>query len=85
MVGATTRSVFDIFARRSVQNAVLWFLVTHNKTIAAVDQSDLVYVLPGDDETYVDLDIHMPVRGKFVSQDGSSFDPTESTHHSLFG
>jgi hypothetical protein len=55
-----------------------------------VDQSDLEFVIPGDGETYVDLDIHMSVRGKLVARDGSALDSTDSTTvvnnllHSLF-
>jgi hypothetical protein len=72
MACATTRSEFDIFAKRPVQTSVLWSRVTHYKPIAPVDQSDLEFVVPGDAETYVDLEIHMSVRGKLVAQDGSA-------------
>jgi hypothetical protein len=51
----TTKSEFDIFEKKPVQGAVLWSRVTHYKPIAPVDQSDLEYVIPGDSETYVDL------------------------------
>jgi hypothetical protein len=87
---ATTRSEFDIFAKRPVQTSVLWSRVTHYKPIAPVDQSDLEFVIPGDAETYVDLDIHMSVRGKLVGRDGSALESTDSTTvvnnllHSLF-
>ena len=47
-------------------------------------------VIPGYGETYVDLDIHMSVRGKLVALDGSALDPADNTTvvnnllHSLF-
>jgi hypothetical protein len=63
----------------SVQSAVLSSRVTHYKSIAPVDQSDLEFVIPGDAETYVDLDIHMLVRGKLVAQDDFALDPADST------
>jgi hypothetical protein len=90
MSSTTTKSEFDIFAKKPVQGAVLWSRVTHYKPIAPVDQSDLEYVIPGDSETYVDLNIHMKIRGKLVRPDGSNLDSDDSTSvvnnllHSLF-
>ena len=60
------------------------------KPIASVDQSDLEFIIRGDAENYLDLDIHMSVRGKLVVQDGTALDPKDSTAvvnnllHSLF-
>ena len=42
-----------------------------------MDHSDLEFVIPGDAETYVDLDIHISFRGKVVVQDGSALDPAD--------
>jgi hypothetical protein len=64
MACATVRSEFDLFARKPVQTAVLSSRVTHYKTIAPVDQSDLEFIIPGDAETYLYLDIDMSVWGK---------------------
>ena len=57
---------------------------------APVDQSGLEYVIPGDSETYVDLNIHMMIRGKLVHPGGSKFDSDDNTSvvnnplHALF-
>jgi len=86
----TTRLEFDIFVKRPVQSAMLLSRVTHYKSIAPVDQSDLEFVIPGEAETYMYLDIHMSVRGKLMSQDDSALVPNDSTtvvdnlFHSLF-
>ena len=72
-----------------MQCAVQWSLFTHYKPIAPVDQSDLEYVIPCD-HTYVDLDIHMMIRGKLVHADGSNLHSDDNTSvvnnllHSLF-
>ena len=73
------RSEFDIFARRPLQTAVVSSRVTHYKPIAPVNQSDLEFVIPGDGETYVDLNIHMSLRGKLVALHGSALDLADST------
>jgi len=74
-----TRCDFDIFAKIPVQNAVLSSRVTHYKPITPLDQSDLEFVTPGDAEKYVDLVVHLSVRGNLVAQDVSSLDPADST------
>lgn len=90
MACATTRTEFDIFVKRPVQRAMLSSRVTHYKPIAAMDQSDLDYVIPSYPETCMDLVIRMSLRGKYLSQDGYALDPTVSTTvvnillHSLF-
>jgi hypothetical protein len=85
----TTKSEFAIFAKKPVQGAVLWSRITHYKPIAPVEQLDLEYVIPGDSDTYVDLNIHM-IRGLLVHAYGSNFDSDNHTSvvnnllHSLF-
>jgi hypothetical protein len=73
-----------------VQCAVLSSRVTHYKSIAHVNQSDFEFDIPGDTETYVNLNIHMSVRGKLVVQYGCIMDQADTTTvvnnllHSLF-
>jgi len=50
-------SEFDIFAPKAVQSAILGTDVLHYKPIATVDQNDLEFLIPGDNETYIDQDI----------------------------
>ena len=80
MACATTKSDFDIFVKRPVQSAVLWSRVKHYKPIAPVHQSDLEFVIPGEDETYVfhDTHTHMPMWGKLVAHEDSVLNAAES-------
>jgi len=57
--------------------------------IAPVDQTDLEFFIPADD-TYVDPDIKLYIRGKFTKSDGTDLDAsdyaagTNNFLHSLF-
>jgi hypothetical protein len=83
-------SKFDVFAERPVQTSVQETISTSYNPIASIDQSDLEFLIPGDSETYVDLDIKLYVRGKIVKADGTDVDATDHTAfvnnflHSLF-
>jgi len=60
------------------------------KPIAPVDQNDLEYFIPADNETYIYLDIKIYVRGKLVPGSGNDVDNSDHTAvtnnflHSLF-
>ena len=43
-----TKSEFDMFAKKPVQSAVLGTRVSQYKPIAPVDQSDIEFIIPGD-------------------------------------
>ena len=45
---------FDIFAPKLVQSAILGTDVVHVKPIASVEQNNLEFLVPGDNETYID-------------------------------
>jgi hypothetical protein len=81
---------FDIFARKSVQESVLETLDVFYKTIASVDQSDLEFLISADNETYIDPDIKVYVRGKLAKIEGVALDEkdfmsvTNNFLHSLF-
>ena len=82
-------SEFDIFARKPVQLAILETNVVHYKPIAAVDQSDLEFLIPAGYGTYIDPDIKLNIKGKLTKADGSALDATDHTAsvnflHSLF-
>jgi len=83
-------SDFDIFAPKPVQSAILGTDVVHYKPIATVDQNDLEFLIPGDTETYIDLDIKLFVRRKIIGADGKDLDASDFTAgtnnflHSLF-
>ena len=72
-------SEFDIFARKPVQESILETLDVVYKPIASVDQSDLEFLIPADNETYIDPDIKVYVRGKLTKIDGSALDENDFT------
>jgi len=60
------------------------------KPIASVEQSDLVFLIPTDNGTYVGLNIKLYIRGKLIKADGTNLDNTDFTAatnnclHSIF-
>ena len=67
-------SEFDIFAHKPIHSAILGTDVVHHKPIATVDHNDLEFFIPGDNETYIDLDIQLFVEGKLIGADGKDLD-----------
>ena len=55
VVSAST--AFEIFFTRPVQTATLETLEASYKQTAAFDQSDLEFLVPADQDTYIDLNI----------------------------
>ena len=47
------------------------------KPIASVDQNDLEFLIIADNETYIDPDIKLYIRGKLTKVDGSALDDTD--------
>jgi len=60
------------------------------RPIASVDQTDIEFVIPGDSDTYVDMDLKLFVKGKLQTEDNTDLPETDSTAvvnnplHSLF-
>jgi len=77
-------SELDIFAPKPVQSAILGTDVVHYEPIATVDQNDLEFLIPGDNETYIDLDIKIFVRGKIIGADGKDLDDSDFTAETNF-
>jgi len=50
---------FYIFAQRPIQTSVLGKIETLYRPIAPVDQNDLEFFTPTDDDTYIELDIEL--------------------------
>ena len=70
---------FDIFAHKPVQTAILETNAVNYKPIATVDQNDLEFFIHVDNETYIDLDIKLYVKGKLIGADGKDLDATDFT------
>ena len=87
---ASISSEFDVFAHKPVQKSVLGTIETAYKPIAPVELNDLEFLIPGDKENYIRLDIQLYVRGKLVSSSGKNVDVSDHTGvtnnllHSLF-
>jgi len=75
----TVSSEFDIFAPRPVQSSVLETTEVTYKPIASVDQSDLEFLYPADNDTYIDPNIKFYIRRKLTKADGTNLDATDFT------
>ena len=76
---ASFSSEFDIFAHRPIQTPVLGTTEFAYKPIAPVDQNDLEFLIPADNDTYIDLDIKLYVRGELISGSGKDVDFSNHT------
>jgi len=72
-------SEFDTFASKPVQTSVLETTEVKYKPIASVNQSDLEFFIPGDNDRYIDLDIKVYIRGKLTKAYGTSLENTDFT------
>ena len=72
-------SEFDIFVSKPIQSAVADTTEVKYKPTASVEQSDLEFLFPSDDNTYIDLDIKIYIRGKLTKVDGTDSDNTDFT------
>ena len=69
-------SEFYIFTSKPVQTSDLETTEVKHKPIAFVNQSDLEFLIPGDNDTYIDLDIKFYIGGKLTKADGTDLDNT---------
>jgi hypothetical protein len=63
---------FDIFATRQVQTT----LDTTETTYKPIAEGIGVFI-PADHDTYIDLNIHLQIRGKLTKEDGAELDATD--------
>jgi hypothetical protein len=81
---------FDIFPTKPVQTSTLETTEAACNLRASIDQSDLVFLIPADCVTYIDLNIHLYIHGKLTKADGTNLDATDYTAvtknflHSIF-
>jgi len=87
---ASIISEFGIFANKPVQTSVLGTIETAYKPIVPVEQNDLKFLIPGDKDKYIRLDIQLYELRKLVSSSGNNVDVSDHTGvtnnflHSLF-
>jgi hypothetical protein len=57
-------SEFDVFADRTVQTSTVRIVeIGHNLT-TGVDQRDIEFTIPGDEERYIDPDMQLYIKGQ---------------------
>jgi len=80
----------NIFGRKPTQSSTVETHETTYRPIASVDQTNIEFVIPGDSDTYVDLDLELFVKGKLQTADYTDHSETDYTAsinnllHSLF-
>ena len=80
----------DSFAPRPIQASNVETTLVTYKSIAYVEQSVLEFLIPTDNNTYVDLNIKIYIRGKLTKNDGTDLYNTDFTAvtnnflHSIF-
>ena len=67
-------SEFDIFTPRPVQSSVIGTTEVRHKPVAGVDKSDLEFLVPADNDTYLDTNIKLLARGKLTNANGTDLD-----------
>ena len=72
---------FDIFAPKSRQVAVEGTTETIYIPIASIDQSDIEFLIPGDSETYIDLDLKLYIKGKLLKEDNTVLGDTDHSRN----
>ena len=58
---------------------MLGTIETADSPIAPLDEKDLEFFIPANNDTYIDLDIKLSVRGKLISVSGNDVDVTDLT------
>jgi len=81
---------FDIFVRKPKQSSTVETNDSIYRPRASVVQTDIEFVIPGDSDRYVDLDLKLFVKGKLQTEDNTDLPETDNTAvvknllHSLF-
>ena len=70
-------SELDIFAHKPVQTSILETIEIIFRPIASVDQSDLEFLIPVENDMYIDLHIRLFVKGKLTAADGKTLEETD--------
>ena len=63
---------FDIFASKPIQSSILATNEAHYSPIAPISHSDLEFVIPAENDTYIDLNAKLYVRGKLARSEGAA-------------
>jgi len=72
-------SEFDLFARKAKQDSCLEINETIYEPISSVDQTDIEFLIPGDSDTYIDLNLKLFIRRKLEKNNGTDLAETDYT------
>jgi len=81
---------FDIFAPKPRQIAVEGTFETIYKPIVSIDQTDIEFLISGDSDSYIELDLKLYIKGQLLKEDNTELGDTDYTTginnllHSLF-
>jgi hypothetical protein len=67
-------SEFDVFADRPVQTSSVNTVEIGHKPTTAIDQRDLKFTIPADDERYLDPNMQIYIKGQLLGADGAELD-----------
>jgi hypothetical protein len=74
---------FDIFADRPVQTSTEKIVEIAHKTIISVDQSDLKFVIPQNDNSYIVPNMQIYIKGQLVGAAGAELSNTDYTARTI--
>jgi hypothetical protein len=72
-------SEFDIFADRPVQTSTVRTVEIGHKPTTVIDQRDLEFTIPKDDERYLDPDMQLYIKGQLLGANGAELDIKDYT------
>ena len=70
---------FDIFVHKPKESSTVENNETIYRPIASFDQTDIEFVIPGDSDTYVDLDMKLFVKGNLQTENNADLPETDYT------
>ena len=79
METAVVSTAFDIFAPRSVLWSVLGTTERPHKPLSGVDNGDLEFLVLAENDTYIDTNMKLFVRGKLTDANGADLSPSDFT------
>jgi hypothetical protein len=72
-------SEYDVFADRPVQTSTVRTVEIGHKPTTAIDQRDIEFTIPGDDERYIDHSIQLYIKGQLLGGNGAELDIKDCT------
>jgi hypothetical protein len=67
-------SEFDVFADRPVHTSTVQTVKIGHKPTKGIDQRDIEFTIAGDQENYIDPDMHIYIKGQLVGANSAVLD-----------